>query len=259
VSGTEVTARVLIFFGLPLLFLIVIVIAFIRGRSRRVSIPFLSSCVGSFALSAYVVFFSNSINEDLRNELGFMSVAAGLPAIMLLLHALFSNVRFLNATAIGCVGGCALLGYLLWFISAIVEDSTSFAFTLRRIPNARTVGGVLVSKAVDTAGAAWTTGGCFYHVCAPDESLIAVKLVRRDTGSADYFLYDSRSHVLVPLCDATAMKFPLLMPAGDRLIGLSELKNGLNIGNAGRIDYGGGELKVPEKWFRARDKGSSPK
>ena len=252
----EVT-QFLSIFGAPIFLILVTLPVLIFDRRRHVSNKFLAVCGALFALSFYFVFFSNRTNEDVRNMIGFMALSSIFPSGLLAWFSIRSKLQLRRNLVAGYMAGFAIVGYLAWFVAAVAETSTSFTFTLLRIPTAKSLDGKRVSEIVKADAASWTTGGHFYHPCGHDD-LVAIKLMLRGSEIEYYFAYDSRAHLLVPLCNQAATAFPPLMPSDDSLINLAELHRLSKTGYTAASEYGGVQLKLPEKWFYSKANSTSP-
>ena len=149
---------------------------------------------------------------------------------------------------LGCV---ALLAYLVLWVGMALNLEYPYALTLMRVRKAISVKGVPVSQIIREAGID-TSRGLHWHTCSycddalgVHRDLILVRLDGADVARSYYFAYCRPTHVLVPLMDRTAAKFPSLVPPGDELRPIGELD-----GTGRTPSYGEGELKLPRNWYR---------
>jgi hypothetical protein len=141
---------------------------------------------------------------------------------------------------LGCVGVLALL--VLW-VGEVLQLEYPHTFTLMRARSAVSVSGVPVSQIVGT-GLHWHTCGYCADAFGSHKGLTLVRLEKAGTASY-YFAYCRATHVLVPLMERTAQRFPSLMPPGDELRPVGELD-----GTGRTSSFGEGELRLPGNWYR---------
>jgi hypothetical protein len=162
------------------------------------------------------------------------------------------------ATVFGCLVLLGVVLYAVWFIGICFEVEYPYTFTLHQIRNsAVSYSGVPVSDIIKS-NSAYSQMNLHWHTCSYDvygcrlnNALLPVKLFQLDSQGntvklLDMFAYSKRTHVLVPMTEATALHFPALMPKNDTLVAVHALdSNALATGN------GIGEaFELPEKWFK---------
>src|SRR5579862_827538 len=110
-----------------------------------------------------------------------------------------------------------LLLFLVWWVGIALEFEYPYTLTLMQVPNAVSVNGVPVSRILGN-GSSHPFQGMHWHTCSycadafgNHKNLILVRLDRAGTNSY-YFAYCRPTHVLVPLMERTAERFPSLMP-----------------------------------------------
>jgi hypothetical protein len=151
------------------------------------------------------------------------------------------------------LGGIALVGlslWILWFVGIVFEFEYPYTLTLARVRQAKSADGTPISKII-TADVLETDGGlrwhtCNYcaHWCGNHNDLVSVRLEAPGKRAAYHFAYSHSTRTLVPMTDAAAAQFPLLLPSGDTLTGINQLNR-----KPGVFTVGQAELKLPEKWF----------
>lgn len=181
--------------------------------------------------------------------LGFIIVPTVLGVATLLAVCLTRKRRPSFWRVIGLLGGLALFGFVVFWLASALELECAYAFTLLRIPSATSVNGVPVSKIIRAENAHWFTDGYENNLLDTfeDGNLTVIRLNTESNATFYYFAYDSRTHVLVPMTDATAQRFPEFMPSGDELVEVSELNGKTNM----EMTVGNNIIKLPAKWFRA--------
>jgi hypothetical protein len=152
---------------------------------------------------------------------------------------------------LGCAALAVFAAWLVWFVGVLFELEYPYTLTLMHVRHAVSVGGKPFSEILKADGATWASR-YHWHTCSycadafgEHKNLTLVRLSSPYESMSYYFAYCRPTHVLVPLMERTAERFPSLMPTGDELRPLGELD-----GTGRTSSFGEGELKLPKNWYR---------
>lgn len=232
-------------------------------RAIRIIIGWL--CLGAACLPAFLAFLGLAEVSTHRSDLLVLFAlglfAAGLAGIGLRLlmrpEEPLPRKRRLLWTILA-VPTLLVLGWLVWLSGMFFEAEYPYYFTLCKVGNAVTARGVAASQIIKADGAPWAKS-LPWHTCSycnipfdGESRLVLVTLPVPGGNSRYYFAYCFKTHELVPAMDKTANHFPALMPQGDSLRSLSELRVGRGGG------FGEGEIKLPANWWAKVSTASLP-
>jgi hypothetical protein len=186
------------------------------------------------------------VDEQLFNAYGFVLAFVGFGVLVLGAVWVMRERRPPAVASCGFLVALALCGFVTFWLLGLFEYPSAWAFTILRMPSAKSVKGVRVSEIV-RGDAHWVTDDYFCGICGDHDNLLALRLETSSNRSDYYFAYDSRTREIVPMTIAAAGKFPEFMPDGDDLVAVSTL----NGGKRGGGQMGNNLLELPAKWFQA--------
>ncbi len=185
------------------------------------------------------------VDEKIFNAYGFVLAFVGFGILILGAVWLVRERRPRAVASCGFLVMLAVCGFVTLWVLSLLEFPAAWFFTILRMPSATSVKGVRVSEIVKGGGDRWMTDDYFCDICGDHDNLLAMRLETSSNRFDYYFVYDSRTRVVVPMTDAAAQKFPEFMPDGDEMVAVSTL----NEGKRGGGQMGNNVIKLPAKWF----------